>query len=181
MKQNRILTLSLALALILAAQQSSLPMASAADTGEIETAEVESTKAPVDAPKWASEVQTKYSLTDAQMKSFADAGISGPQLAISAELAKASGKTTDEIIKMRTTDKMGWGKIAKTLGVAPSSIGQSVSSLHHDLKDKHAEKHENMREKKKEKHEERKARREERRKAQREEKASKAARPGNGR
>jgi hypothetical protein len=176
MKFNRTAPFALSLALLLAANHATLRTAYSAETGEIEAAEVENTKAPVAAPKWSSEVQTKYNLTDAQMKSMTDAGIKGPQLAITAELAKASGKTTDEIIKMRTTDKMGWGKIAKTLGVPPSTIGQSVSALHRDLKEKREEKHE---EKNKEKREERKQRREERKKEHQEEKADKAAHPGN--
>lgn len=171
---KRTVPFALALSLLFAANQATLRMAYSAETGEIEAAEVETAKVPVAAPKWSSEVQTKYSLTDAQMKSMTDAGIKGPQLAITAELAKASGKTTDEIIKMRTTDKMGWGKIAKTLGVPPSTIGQSVSALHRDLKDKREDAHE----KNKEKRDERKQRREERKKEHKEDKAEKAAHPG---
>ncbi len=88
-----------------------------------------------DRPEWNSSVQTKYSLTDEQMKQMTDAGIKGPGLAITAGLAKASGKTVQEVALMRTEQKMGWGKIAKDLGVHPSEIGQSVSSLHKNIKE----------------------------------------------
>lgn len=131
----------------------------------IEEQEVAEAKAPLPQEKWSQEVKTKYSLTDAQMKSLETAGLHGPQLAITAELVKQSGKTIDEVIQMRTTEKMGWGAIAKKLGLPPSTIGKSVSSLRHDLKEKNNEKRD---EKRDEKQEERKAAREERKK-QREE------------
>ncbi len=34
-------------------------------------------------------------------------------------LAEKSGKTVDEILAMKTEDKMGWGKITKELGLKP--------------------------------------------------------------
>jgi hypothetical protein len=88
-----------------------------------------------DRPEWKTSVQQKYALTDEQMKQMTDAGIKGPGLAITAGLAKASGKTVQEVALMRTEQKMGWGKIAKDLGVHPSEIGQSVSSLHKNIKE----------------------------------------------
>ena len=54
---------------------------------------------------------------------------------MAAELAKASGKSFEEIVKMRTEGKTGWGKIAKDLGVDPKLIGQSVASLRKDVRD----------------------------------------------
>ena len=178
MKHNRTALFALSLALSFTAYQMKLPMAFGNETGEIEAAETNSEKTPVAAPKWASEVQTKYNLTDAQMKTYTDAGFKVPQLAIAAELAKGSGKTPEEIVKMRTTDKMGWGKIAKTLGLPPSSIGQAVSSLHHDLSDKRHEKRDEMKKEKEEKKAERKQRKEDLRKEHKAEKADHAAHPG---
>lgn len=108
---------------------------------------------------WASEVQTKYTLTDAQMKTMTDAGIQGSQLAIAAEFSKASGKPIEDIVRMRTAEKSGWGKIAKDLGLPPSTIGKSVSSLRHDINAAKREKREERREARKQQREERKAQR----------------------
>ena len=41
-------------------------------------------------------------------------------------LAELSGKTKEEILKMRTEQKMGWGAIAKALGVPPRELGQAI-------------------------------------------------------
>ena len=41
-------------------------------------------------------------------------------------LAELSGKTKEEILKMRTEQKMGWGAIAKALGVSPKELGQAI-------------------------------------------------------
>ena len=89
---------------------------------------------------WNAEVQKKYNLTDAQMESMTSKGMKGPELAKVAQLAESSKKPISEIISMRTEQKMGWGKIAKTLGVAPKELGQAVSGMRHD---KRENKHEN--------------------------------------
>ena len=82
------------------------------------------TTTPAPAPAPGTSLQTKYGLTDAQMKNLTDSKLPESQHAKVARLAQASGKTTDEILKMRLEDKMGWGKIAKTLGVHPSALGK---------------------------------------------------------
>ncbi len=92
---------------------------------------------------WNAEVQKKYNLTDAQMESMTTKGMKGPELAKVAQLAESSKKPIAEIVAMRTEQKMGWGKIAKTLGVAPKELGQAVSGMHHD---KHEDKREDKRE-----------------------------------
>ena len=51
-------------------------------------------------------------------------------------LAELSGKTKEEILKMRTEQHMGWGEIAKALGVPPSELGQSIRK---DRKEKNAD------------------------------------------
>lgn len=105
------------------------------DAVEVQKVEDAEAKSPSNQETWASAVKTKYALTDAQMTQLDTAGIKGPHLAFTAELAKASGKSLEEITQMRTTEKMGWGAIAKKLGLPPGSLGQSVSSLRHELKD----------------------------------------------
>lgn len=89
--------------------------------------------APAPAPStetgWNSLLQKKYSLTDAQMQTLNDSKLPDSQKAQVAQLAKSSGKSIDEVLKMRTEDKMGWGKIAKTLGVHPGELGKAVSEL----------------------------------------------------
>ncbi len=51
-------------------------------------------------------------------------------------LAELSGKTTEEISQMRTEQKMGWGAIAKALGVPPRELGQAIRN---DRKEKNAQ------------------------------------------
>lgn len=88
-------------------------------------------------------LQKKYSLIDQQMKTLEASKLPDAELVKVAELAKDSGKSIDDILKMRLDEKMGWGKIAKELKVKPSVLGQAVASMHlerdHD-KDKHHDK-----------------------------------------
>lgn len=182
MKQNRLKLIFPTLAFMAMIGAHTLPFAHSAETGEIEKAETDSAKDNLPSQTWATEVQTKYNLTDAQMKSMEQAGLHGPQLAIAAELAKDSGKTTDQIIQMRTTDKMGWGEIAKKLGVPPGSIGHAVAALHHDLHEKRDlkkdDKKEDKKEDRKERREDRKKRREERKEDRHDSDDDHAAHPG---
>lgn len=105
-----------------------------AEEDEIEKEETaaESVK---DRPEWTGALKTKYNLTDAQIQGMKDQGLNYPQMAMTSALAEKSGKSIDEVIKMRTEGKMGWGKIAKELGVPPKEIGHSVSSLRHEIRD----------------------------------------------
>lgn len=93
------------------------------------TAQPTPTKAEIKSATWKELLQKKYGLTDAQMQSLADSKMSDPEQAKAAQMAKSSGKSIDEILKMRYEEKMGWGKIAKTLGVKPSELGHAVSEL----------------------------------------------------
>lgn len=94
-----------------------------------------------DRPEWLGALKTEYKLTDEQIKQLKDSGLSYPQMAMTSRLAEKSGKPIDEVLKMRTEQKMGWGKIAKELGVAPKEIGQSVASVRHEMNaEKKAEK-----------------------------------------
>lgn len=102
------------------------------DEAVIEKEETAS-EATKDRPEWLSSIKTQYKLTDAQVQTLKDSGISYPQMAMTASLADKSGKSIDEVLKMRTESKMGWGKIAKELGVHPKEIGQSVASLRHEI------------------------------------------------
>ena len=129
-------------------------------------------------PTFASSVQEKYKLTDEQMKQMADAGIQGPHLAMTAQLAASSGKSIDEVVKMRTEQKMGWGKIAKELGVHPGSLGNSVADLKKGRNDARKEaKREERAERKQERAEKKAAKKQERddRKQQRQDKKNKAS------
>ena len=89
---------------------------------------------------WRNAIQEKYSLTDEQMKSLGDAGFNETQMAKVNQLALKSENPLDEVMKMRTEQKMGWGKIAKELNVHPSEIGKSVSSLRHKVNERRYEK-----------------------------------------
>lgn len=92
-----------------------------------------------------SNLQTEYKLTDAQVTSLKNSGLPNPQLAMVAgmysKLPKDSTTTVDDILKMRA-DHMGWGEIAKKLGLPPREIGQAVAAEHRqngDKQDKHHE------------------------------------------
>jgi hypothetical protein len=98
-----------------------------------EDVEKDETVVETEKPKWTSAIQQKYSYTDEQMKTLTDSGLNHAQMAKAAALSSKSGKTLDEVLKMRTEQKMGWGKIAKELGVHPSEIGKGVSSLRHEM------------------------------------------------
>jgi len=101
-----------------------------------------------DRPEWSASLKTKFNLTDEQIKTMQSQGMNFPQMAITAGLAQKSGKTIDEVTKMRTEGKMGWGAIAKELGVAPKEIGQSVREMRHSIRDaRHAERAERREEK----------------------------------
>lgn len=104
---------------------------------------------------WAEQLKTRYNLTEEQIKTLRSTGLSNPQLAMAAQMAKSSNKSIEDVLKMRTEQKMGWGKIAKELNVHPSEIGKSVKEMHHAIRDERKE----MREQRKD---ERKAAREER-------------------
>lgn len=121
-----------------------------------EVAKVEKIQAKQEA--WDQQLKKTYNLTDEQLKSLHDSGLSSPQTAIVAQLAKSSNKTIDEVLKMRTEQKMGWGEIAKSLGVHPSEIGHSVRDLKHALRDERKLARDERKEKKEAKKEEREER-----------------------
>ncbi len=95
----------------------------------------------IEAAPAANTLQSRYQLTDAELKQINDSSVSEPQREMVANLARKSGKSVDEVLKMRIEQKMGWGKIAKELGVDPKEMGQAVSDSHHmDKSEKRAEK-----------------------------------------
>ncbi|MCB0385682.1 MAG: hypothetical protein KDD43_09835, partial [Bdellovibrionales bacterium] len=102
-----------------------------------------------------------------QYSNLQNQGLKGNQIAIIGGLAKESGKSVDEVAKMRLEDKMGWGKIAKEIGVHPSTIGQSVSSLRREVK---SERRDAKRQRKMDRHQARTEKREARRAARMERK-----------
>lgn len=109
-------------------------LATAGSTGfaddkiDSDMASIESTK---DHPEWNALLKEKYNFTDEQMAQLNQSGVSRPQMAMTAELAKQSGRPLEEVLKMRSEQKMGWGKVAKELGVRPGSLGQSVADMRH--------------------------------------------------
>ncbi|MCB0364918.1 MAG: hypothetical protein H6624_12390 [Bdellovibrionaceae bacterium] len=134
-------------------------IAQADDTTEIEAAET-ATEEASKGEHWREAVMAKYEISEEQYKSLQDQGLKGNQIAIVAGLAKESGKSLDEVAKMRTEDKMGWGKIAKEIGVHPSTIGHSVSALRKEVKsNRHEAKQERKRERRQARAEKREARR----------------------
>ncbi|MGZ3771152.1 MAG: hypothetical protein ACXVCP_15845 [Bdellovibrio sp.] len=131
---------------------------------EIEKAETQISK-EASQPDFINKLKEKYNLTDEQVKKLQDSKLPEPQLAIVAALAKESGKSIDDILKMRTEKKEGWGKIAKELGLDPKLIGQSVAAMHRQNEDK--DKKEDKKEKR-EARQDKKDQRDERRTARKE-------------
>ena len=127
-----------------------------------------------DKTAWRAAIQKKFAYTDEQMKSLDASGLNYAQLSMVAILSARSGKTTDEILKMRSEQKMGWGQIAQTLGVQPGELGRGVAELRHEIhkpgssgegeKNRAEHSKEKAKEKIKEKAKERRADRQERRK-----------------
>ncbi|WP_374077489.1 hypothetical protein [Bdellovibrio bacteriovorus] len=111
-----------------------------------------------------------YEFTDAQIQAMKDSKISESQFSMVGALAKESGKSVEEVLKMRTEQKMGWGKIAKELGVEPKALGQSVSSMH---RQDDAEAKRERKEAREARKDERKQKREEKKQARKEERAHK--------
>ncbi len=77
-------------------------------------------------------VQTRYSLTDAQIADLKNAKLNSNQTLRVAELAKMSGKSVEDIIKMRYEQKMGWGKIAKELNLREKDVSHAVNKARSD-------------------------------------------------
>jgi len=96
--------------------------------------EEKSAKAEASSPKWDTAIQEKYGLTSEQTADLRAKGFNNPQIAILSQLSKSSGKPLEEVVRMRQEEKMGWGRIAKELGVKPGEIGQSVSSMRKEIK-----------------------------------------------
>jgi hypothetical protein len=93
-----------------------------------------------DRPEWTTALKETYSLTDEQINSLKAKGLNYPQMFIVASMAQKSGKTLDEVVAMRKDSKMGWGKIAKELGLHPSEIGHGVRDMRHKIRDeRHAD------------------------------------------
>ena len=130
---------------ILIATQLVAPQAALAEDDVLaqEEAAAESVK---DRPEWVNSLKSTYKLTDEQIQTMKNQGLNYPQMAMTSMLAEKSGKSIDDVMKMRTEDKMGWGKIAKELGVHPGEIGRSVASLRHEIRDEKRENREAKRE-----------------------------------
>ena len=124
--------------------------------------------------EYEKKLEEKYGLSEQQIQDLHKKGLNDSQITIAAQLAKSSGKSIDDVVKMRLDQKMGWGKIAKELGVPPREIGQSISSMHHDLHKKHKE-HETR-----EDRAERKEHREERKEERADRKAERSGKHGKG-
>lgn len=121
-----------------------------ADDVDTDMNNMESTK---ENPEWNNLLKEKYSLTDEQMNTLSQSGVSRPQMAMAAELSKQSGKSLDEVLKMRSEGKMGWGQIAKELGLKPGALGRSVADMHHRLHDERHERREGRHERREERRE----------------------------
>lgn len=75
-------------------------------------------------------IESEFKVTDEQISSLRSQKLGYGEITIVFALANASGKTTDQIIAMRNgPPKMGWGEIAKKLGVKLGSIISNVERV----------------------------------------------------
>ena len=119
---------------------------------------------------WEQLVQKKYSLTDAQMKTLGDAKLSENEAVRVAHFAKLSGKSIEEILKMKGEMKgNGWGNLAKELGINPKEIGQAVAELRHERNDLRKKENDEKRRVQREKNEKEREERREKRARERQE------------
>lgn len=86
-------------------------------------------------PAFYTYVQTRYSLTDAQIADLKAAKLNSNQTLRVAELAKMSGKSVEDIIKMRYEQKMGWGRIAKELNLRESKVSHAVNKAREERRE----------------------------------------------
>lgn len=142
-----------------------------AEIGPLEKEETESSQVK-DRPEWDKALKEKFLLNDEQIKSMQSKGLNYPQMAIVAGLAQNSGKSIDDVTKMRLEGNMGWGKIAHELGVPPKEIGQSVRAMRHKIQDNRLA---DKKERREEKREERRERREKHQQERHEKRATKQA------
>lgn len=127
-------------ALLILSLTGSLPtFAEDAPQATTETTPAAATESPSKTDDHYAALQKKYELTDAQMTTLKNSNLPQPHLTKVAELAKESGKSIDEILKMRVEQKMGWGKIAKELGVHPGRLGRGVAEMNHEHRAEHKE------------------------------------------
>ena len=141
-----ILIISIALSSVVLASQST----SETNSNESYESNEEVKKSKVSSD-WMLRLKEKYQLSDEQVRELEKSGLSSPNVARVAELSYLSGKSIEEVLKMRNESKMGWGKIAQELGIHPSKLGSIVSGLR---KEKNEDKRE-MREMKRERTEKR--------------------------
>lgn len=124
-----------------------------------------------DRPEWTAQIKKQYSLSDEQIKTMKDQGLTHPQMAMAAGIAQKSGKPLDEVLKLRADGTKGWGQIAKELGVQPGEIGKSVAEIRHQIRDARKDRRSGRRENRSERRIERKERQLERREKRAEMKA----------
>ena len=178
MKTKLLKRLSLLICLLMIA---TAPVISHAEEGDAEIAKEESAlNEDAKHPQYEAALKEKYNLTDEQLKSLRDQGMNNQQITITAQLASLSGKSIDEVAKMRTEQDMGWGKIAKELGVHPGEIGKGISSMRHSLNEKRMEKKAEKREARAAKAEEKLAKRKEKKEQKLQEKAERHEKKAKG-
>lgn len=106
----------------------------------------QSEEATVAKSKWHDQIKSKFDLSDEDMKKLENSGLNHSQQSKAAQISKSSNKPIDEILDMRTNQKMGWGKIAKELGVHPSKLGKSNKDLEKSMEKRSARKAQRIKE-----------------------------------
>ena len=82
-----------------------LPAAAMANDDELAKEET-AAEATKDNPKWVDALKSEYHLTDEQIATMKDKGLNYPHMALTSRLAEKSGKSIDDIMKMRLENKI---------------------------------------------------------------------------
>lgn len=86
-----------------------------------------------DNPEWVEALKVHHHLKDSQIKMMKEQGLTYPQMGMVSRLSEKSGKPVEDIIEMRTRNKLGWGELANELGVAPKDVSRAVAILRHEV------------------------------------------------
>jgi len=91
--------------------------------------------------RWDKKIIQKYKIAPAKIQGLRESGHKGPAIAVILEMAQISGKDVDQLITMKTEQKMGSGAMARELKISDADARRSVKTLQRyfaaEIKDSH--------------------------------------------
>lgn len=86
-----------------------------------------------DRADWKTAIEKVYKTKEEDIRLMRERGLSWPQAAIVAELAKASKKPIAEVMALRDGQQMGWAQMAKELKVNDKAVAKAVAKVRKDV------------------------------------------------